>query len=145
MKRYEIRCTEEQTKKALELGAPITEFDSEYKLEERMSACGDIPAFGSFDDYLNKDEYPDICVLEIDESRYAYALPTTEQMKGWIEDTGNDIRFEVTTGIAHTWHYYIHIGYNKDYLNLFNSGYSSREEATLAAIDAALEYLANKK
>ena len=68
-------------------------------------------------------------------------IPTAEQMIGWLEEQDSDMRFEVATGIAHTWHYYIHLNYNEHYRNLFNSGFSSRKEATIAAIDAALEYL----
>lgn len=121
MDKYTIHCTEEQTKKALELGAPIE-------------------LANSFNDYLPHEmidyvsERGNVVCAE-------FIFPTAEQMIGWLEEQESDMRFEVATGIAHTWHYYIHLNYNSHYHNLFNSGYHSRSEATLAAIDIALDYL----
>ena len=82
MNRYTIYCTEEQTKKALELGAPL-------------NCCY------HNDDFQNTIKIGSLHYVEI---------PTAEQMLGWLEDN-----------------------------------YESRKEATLAAIDAALEYLINNR
>lgn len=61
MERYEIRCTKEQTIKALELGAPI------YNMPSNISVNG----CGWFD-YMGK----------------SYLCPTAEQMIGWLEEDG---------------------------------------------------------
>lgn len=105
MNGYTIYCTEEQTNKALELGAPIKTFD----------------------------------VSSI-EGKNAYNFPTAEQMTAWLEEQGIalDIHtyFCVDNGRIH--HYQFTV---TDSARVFNGEYSSRKEATLAAIDAALKYL----
>lgn len=57
MNQYIIYCTGEQTKKAIELGAPLQRYTS-------------IPNFAD--------------VIEITTSEY-YEIPTAEQMIGWLE------------------------------------------------------------
>lgn len=127
MEKYTIYCTKNQARKALELGAPI----------EFKTLCHYDLQNGKF------IPYPD---LDIDiDGEPILILPTVEQMIGWLEEQKSDMRFEVATGIAHTWHYYIHLNYGNHYHNLFNSDFSSRKEATLAAIDAALDYLSKDK
>lgn len=111
MEKYSIYCTSEQTKKALELGAPIR-----YK------------------DTLDNRE------------RGKFEIPTAEQMIGWLED---NIRGVIT--ISKNWHQ----GCMKfdwvifdDFETIIEGSivyYNSRKEATLAAIDASLEYLISKK
>lgn len=106
MIRYIIYCTESQTLKALELGAPV-----KYTVTGR-GRLGDIIYTG-----VNK-----------------YSNPTAEQMLGWLEKQGFYFRLN-TNGCS------VEIDYNC-ILELVNT---SRKEATLAAIDAALEYLSNNK
>lgn len=89
---YTIRCTEEQTNKALELGAPIE-------------------------------------------------LPTAEQMIGWME--GQGILFDIDTEWNKSVLVYVWDCENKSLINHVFHG--SRKETILAAIDAALGYLSNKK
>lgn len=105
MKHYTIYCTPEQTKKALELGAPI-----------------------------ERDGYEDRPYVYIDG---AYLIPTTEQMIGWLEGQGIhvDICYESDNRF-----YYVF-----DFDDFVSDFYPTRKEATLAAIDAALGYLINKK
>lgn len=98
LKDYTICCTEEQTKKALELGAPI-----KYKSEVY---------------YPNGAAYP--------------VPPTAEQMSGWLRKEHNIFFTPKKVGDNN----YVLIGD----LRHFQS-YGSYEEATLAGIDVALEYL----
>lgn len=105
MNRYEIRCTPEQTKKALELGAPIETL-----------------------------QYDSTIVKTVITFKGFAIIPTAEQMIGWLEEQG--ILTETAAGMT-KWYGYAHNG--KRYIN--REGYSSRKEATLAAIDAALDYL----
>lgn len=108
MNRYTIYCTPEQTRKALELGAPI-----------------------------ERDGFEDRPYVYIDG---AYLIPTAEQMIGWLEEqeSFSNICIRKTMGGNHS---------SACYCNgetLLSKVFSSRKEATLAAIDAALEYLSNK-
>lgn len=120
MNKYTIYCTEEQTKKAFELGAPIekdaSSLDLLYcvKLEERESLTG---------------------------FNYWLIPPTAEQMIGWLEEQ-DCIKFITISNTGDYWYYDIRTTSNADCLvNLYCK---SRKEATLAAIDAALDYLAKK-
>lgn len=106
MNKYTIHCTEEQTKKAFELGAPIVILPNyeEYK---------GFP----FVRHTNGNEYP--C-----------AIPTAEQMLGWLEERGLYIQIDnmaSTVGV--------------DFKTIYDRIKTSRKEATLAAIDVALDYL----
>ena len=110
MKQYTTYCTPEQTRKALELGAPI-EYASinEIRLERYIS--------------VNNEEY---------------ALPTAEEMIVWLE--GQDGIEDITVCKTGMWIW----GKNH---TLIDGGpnYSSRQESSLAAIDAALNCLISKK
>lgn len=120
MNRYTIYCTEEQTKKALELGAKI-EFDSHSH---------------------GRPHIQDGCNFIL--------LPTAEQMIGWLESQKVYINFDTTSeegensNFIITWQYFIYNRYH-DSINEEFVEYSSRPEATLAAIDAALDYLIKNK
>lgn len=72
MERYKIYCTKAQTKKALELGAPI-------KVTERISDLINIEYF------LNEDK------------KTAVIVPTTEQMIGFLRDKGIRFHFDDET------------------------------------------------
>lgn len=103
---YSIYCTESQTRKAMELGAPIEPQTPSTLIDTLCAFCGD----------------------------GMYIIPTAEQLIGWLEEQG--ILIETAAGMT-KWYGYAHNG--KQYIN--REGYSSRKEATLAAIDAALNYL----
>lgn len=113
MEQYTIYCTNKQTNKALELGAPIeVDFQFNYKTV-----------------IINKK---------------AYIVPTAEQMIGWLERQGLVIidTFIVTDLIYDhpSWYSYrLRFPWGKEKYNEIK--YNSRREATLAAIDAAFDYL----
>lgn len=117
MDKYTIYCTKEQTKKALELGAPI-----------------DITAVMP----------PTMLIGE-----KIYSVPTTEQMIGWLRKQGIYIIVPIPLikdlnkndfSKAYAFEYRIVINGNEPY----SGEYLTPEEATLAAIDAALKYLENQ-
>lgn len=119
MNRYTIYCAEEQTKKALELGAPV----NIYPLHASIIKG-------------NASLFHDIVCIE---EQY-YIIPTTEQMLGWLEEQG--ILIDIDTEWNKSVLVYVWECENKSLIN--NVFHGSRKEATLAAIDAALEYLSNK-
>lgn len=106
---YAIYCSQEQTKKALELGAPIF-------VEDRDET------------YHGGDCFYIICDR--------YYCPTAEQMISWLEE---QLQFDIAVeceykSIFGGWCYFLG---DEEGERVFNS----RREATLAAIDAALECL----
>lgn len=117
MNQYTIDCTPEQTCKALELGAPIKH---------------------SYDRFEDADMSP-ICKKE---NKWLYAIiPIAEQMIGWLESRGVYVSVAYDGQITHKWESYNHS--RKKLIDC--DSYDSRKEATLAAIDAALDYLIKKK
>lgn len=106
---YTIHCTEEQTKKALNLGAQI---------DTQEYIGGELPV-----DWFGEDNK-------------CYKKPTAEQMIGFLEGRGDikNIVIDKTDG----WQYVI--WENNGYGIFSDAKYHSRTEATLAAIDNALEY-----
>ena len=117
MDKYTIYCTEEQTKTALELGAPIN-------LDYHK------------DDFENSIKIRNLCYAEV---------PTAEQMIGWLEEQGILVNVSATFLHNNTASYLYIIGSNFDDYNYNEVAYPSRKEATLAAIDAALDYLETDK
>lgn len=113
MNNYTIYCTEEQTRKALGLGAPI----------ERVI-------------FTTNDAYKYTLV-----NKGIFITPTAEQMQGWLEEQG--IREVSLHHLKDVWHICIYLD-NGDIIPT-EFFYASRKEATLEAIDAALEYLNNNK
>lgn len=119
MNKYTIRCTPEQTQKALNLGAPL----------EIGEGKGTI-----------------LCRLQNYHTYKACVIPTAEEMIGWLEEQGIQIVF--ITDLYNRWQ-----GLLYDIKKPMSEGQhihqcnyvSTRKEATLAAIDAALEYLGNLK
>lgn len=112
---YIIYCTEEQTRKAHKLGAPLNiDYHS--------------------DDFENSVKIRSLCYVEI---------PTAEQLIGYIEAQPciDHIRiFRYNNGWD--WSFTIFLS-NYDTIEICH--FNSRPEATLAAIDTALEYLSNNK
>lgn len=122
MNQYTIYCTEAQTKKALGLGAPIEQVFYSVQFDETIKEY-----------HLIKIE----CKL--------YEIPTAEQMIGWLEEQEDIDRISIDkpTGTTGTWDYEVFI--IGEFHRYCCGGFKTRKEATLAAIDAALEYLTNKK
>lgn len=116
MDRYTIYCTSEQTKKAIELGALIL-----HGTDSKEDAFTHLPT-GVIMDKGN-----------------IFFIPTAEQLIGWLEER-KDILF-VIEKLYKTWRFGV---FYKNYWKLGGKFYS-RKEATLAAIDATLEYLTNNK
>lgn len=73
MNRYQIYCTEEQTKKALELGAPLI------YIEE------------------GRDKYSNLHYLYVPQKWGYYIIPTAEQMIGWLRTKGFRFAFDDDT------------------------------------------------
>lgn len=69
MNKYTIYCTEEQTKKALELGAPI-------------ETCG----------YYYKQQFGCNTISDTD----LHIVPTAQQMIGWLEEQGFYFRLDTS-------------------------------------------------
>lgn len=121
MNEFTIYCTTEQIKKALQVGAPI-ELRSEYyhPTEHDLKLDNPIPC----------ESYT---------YGYHYAkCPTAEQMIGWLEAQGEFKVIAIHNSKNLNWSFHIT---TKDKDIFTSSGYSSRKQATLAAIDAALEHL----
>lgn len=119
MNNYTIYCTSEQTRKAFELGAPI---------EKDCSAHLHDP---------DRTTYIDDCSY----CKY-YCNPTAEEMIGWLEKQISFI--DVIRQENDTWLYIVYPETHSN-KNITVKGFSSRKEATLAAINAALDYLSNNK
>lgn len=117
MNRYILFCTPEQTKKALELGAPIEQVFYNVVTKEALKRYNLVFIAGK-----------------------EYKIPTAEQIIGWLEEQLN-VR-EIFIRRCGNWRYEIYID---PHYHLEENGFASRKEATLAAIDAALEYLTNNK
>lgn len=131
MNRFTIYCTPEQTKKVIELGAPIkivcpyTKINT--KFDERVVVLSH-----SIVDNTNRTTYT------------LAETPTAEQIICWLEEQKIFVHIAPCVDICCNWHI-ASKGYNK-------YGYTSdikvcktRKEATLAAIDAALDYLIKNK
>lgn len=120
MNDYKIPCTEEQTKKALKLGAPIERI-------EHLASIGNYYVSGH----------------HIYDNGLCYFMPTAEEMIGWLENNTIFKTIQITTDAKPTnWMYAIYFG--KDDC-LTQDLFKSRKEATLSAIDKALEYLVDNK
>lgn len=123
MNKYTIFCTLKQTMKALELGAPIITIDHSKITKQPM--------------YIKGYEH----IEDVDESCVEYLTPTAEQMIGWLEEQG------VMIDITHQTDGYclISVSSNAKQIKTKIEGSIYKKDATLAAIDAALEYLGNNK
>lgn len=111
MNKYTNFCTPEQTKLALELGAPIEK-----------------------DIYVPIIRYEGIGYFVDKQKRFAYHIPTTDQMIGWLEEQG---LIFCTYKPIDKWV----IDISGDDFCLMIEECNSRKEATLAAIDVALGHL----
>ena len=117
MNRYTLYCTAEQTKKALELGAPIE--------KKEIQLCDNAKHFFWYDGFY-------------------YKYPTAEQMIDFLEEQASISSIEIDYDtINKVWMYFLYT--NKEETTEWKSLFPSRKEATLEAIDAALDYLTNNK
>lgn len=117
MNKYTIYCTPQQTKKALELGAPMNYVETNTPTPNiTRIQCG-----------FETDIYVEI--------------PTAEQMVGWLDEQGVKINFYSSSRYTYELHYANN--YNNDVV--ISESFSTCKEASLAAIDAALEYLETQK
>lgn len=119
MNKYTIYCSPEQTRKALELGAPILLVPEEFYTEEKHFR------------------------MEIEGENASVILPTTQQMIGWLEEQGV-IDYYINRDMYDELNYLDTYGFFVDFgkkNRLVGYGFSTRKEATLASIDKALEYL----
>lgn len=147
MSDYTLYCTEEQTKKALELCAKPKIIDSQERVKKKIERIRDTYGISSCE-YRNATYYlvevryknvPNIVVV----NQVVYKLPTAEQMIGWLETHKIFIHVNPCSDVCCNWHISSK-GYNKYGYTSDISVCKSRKEATLAAIDAALEHLSNK-
>lgn len=124
MSDYTIYCTEAQTKKALELGAPIFTFSESfadgYRTSFRDKYCSIPP--------IKEEDYEDDVYADI---------PTAEQMIGWLRD--KDVHVSTPIGWGSSVNAVVTIISTLNIIASLNR--KTPKEATLAAIDAALDYL----
>ena len=111
MEQYTIYCTNKQTNKALELGAPI-EVDFQFNSKTAI---------------INKK---------------AYIVPTAEQMIGWLRMQGihPSVLYSKRKDRYNVQCFELKDAYIRDEEGAIKN-FLSYKEATLAAIDAALDYL----
>lgn len=112
---YTIYCTPEQTKKALELGVPIE--------KKEIQVCDNAKHFFWYDGFY-------------------YNYPTAEEMIDFLEEQGILVSIPYGYVVRHKWTYDLD---SEEYIDYKRGEFTSREETTLIAIDAALDYLTNNK
>lgn len=114
MNRYTLYCSEAQTKKAFELGAPI----------ELLP---------------NYTEYKGLSFIKCqDGNERPYIPPTAEQMIGWLEE--QNLMFNITANIFDE--YKVIVVKASSYETIANiKWHHNRKNAIIDGIDAALEYL----
>lgn len=115
MNKYTIHCTQEQTEKALELDAPISN------------------AVGMAD--IVKEKY------FADGKGNFIILPTAEQMINWLEEQGLQIDADWSWGGQIT----MYVWDKAEHKHVYTYNSKSRQEATLVVIDAALDFLIKNK
>lgn len=127
MNRYVIYCTPGQTKKAIKLGAPII-LESEYYTPTENDIKLDSP--------IPCESYT---------CGYHYAkCPTTEQMINWLEEQSiTEISITKCSFVSKFWGFGVYS--DEGCIAENTKDFNSREEATLAALDAALDYLIENK
>lgn len=134
---YTINCTEEQTKKALKLGAPLEIYSEEYDnsniKDNEFYITNDI-IFMNNENICRNEEFDLVCIIGEKPNRKAYFVPTAEQMRVWLESQG--FYFRTNT---------IGSSVEINFVCIYEDNSICYPEGILAAIDAALDYLKNKK
>lgn len=127
MFKFRNYCTKEQVEKALRFDAPIVKAEHLQDLFNRKYCF-------------------------IDGIQPAIITPTSEEMIGWLEEMGVLVDINPINGLHFNWILRtkeLDEGSNQlmweSQYTTPKREYNSRKEATLAAIDAALEYLDNKR
>lgn len=117
----------------MELGAPIRNFITK---EESKKLVDTAKSENRIEEYENElIKYHNTIIGDM-----VYCIPTAKQMIGWLENVipvSEDLAIKqiiVESYFDGRWNYFIGLKESEEY-------YPSRKEATLAAIDAALEYL----
>lgn len=134
---YTLLCTPEQTKKALELGAPIRNFITK---EESKRLVDKAKSENRIDEYENELlKYHQTIIDDM-----VYCIPTAEQMMGFFRS--KNIHIVIHKDVVDDWSAYGHEIAPIEF-TVFDRlvGFNSFEEATIAAIDAALNYLTNNE
>lgn len=128
MQGYTIYCTEEQTRRAYKLDAPISTI---WKYNQDISMV--FPTDEDKQSFLNANRYSYLYSTgESNVDKYVCGLiPTTQQMIGWLLSKG--VFIDLPCKIAK---HYEH-SCEKDLVKRL-------QQAELAVIDAALEYLEKK-
>lgn len=118
MQDFTIYCTEQQTRRAFKLGAPIKHISNEYGYEK-----GDVFLLDN--------------IVYIADRNAAYKIPTAEQMIGWLESHEEFFNICVRKTMGGNYSGTCYCGGK----TLLHQIFSSRKEATLTAIDAAFDGL----
>lgn len=126
MRKYSCYCTAEQTRRAFLLDAPIETIHYSNDYIKRFSK------------EINEESLlkSNIAIIHNEDGIHAGVIPTAEQMVGWLEEQGLFITIDKSDG----GHLFYNILKENEYVCEWNS-FSSRSEAIIAAIDAALDYL----
>ena len=122
MNRYTIYCTPEQTKNAFYLGAPLTEIP--FRTEIKPDTCN---KYGFI--YLNNTYF---------------VIPTAEQMIGWLRKEKKLFVEPYLNGEC-CYSFSPIVSTKEDGEIIHLEAEDDPDKATLAAIDAALEYLERLK
>jgi len=131
MRQYNNYCTNEQTKRAKRLGAPIESYEIEcfqYKVDGEL---------GTLDEWIKHLNLNDVCFdADYENNKFIkYNNPIAPQIIGWLRDKG------LILYVDYYGMYESHV-YDKGCIMISSKRYfDSFEEAELAAIDAALDYL----
>lgn len=133
MDKYTIYCTEEQTKKALELGAPLHTI-----IFKSVSAFKALKIIDS-GNLKNNHTLLDNCQQSGDYCSKLITNPTAEQMIGWLEEKG------VTVEIVKCETHWFARTYSHENTNFNKGRFFSRKGAILASIDSALDYLTKEE
>ena len=128
---YTICCSAEQTRKALELGAPIKNYIIYEESRKLICIAKSDNNIEEYEKELNK--YHQTIIGDM-----IYCLPTAEQMIGWLRSEG--IKFLLSDEPDSEGCYWF-IGNSEEPIACGQE----KENKELAAIDAALEYLTNRQ
>lgn len=131
MSDYTLFCTEEQVKKALKLRAPIS---------EAMSRYNSLLVYKRIEQGKETKEYYNNQGIAICGTR-TYKIPTAEQMLGWLNEQGVQITTHVN--VLDEWKTIVCVKSSAQPI-AYSEWRKSRKVAIIVAIDAALEYLADK-
>lgn len=136
MNRYTINCTVVQTKKALELGAPIP-----------FITCHSSRGINEAIDGRNKNEYTLVDNFQQSGDYWCkvITIPTAEQMLGWLKEKMGITTFHIDYYPLHELYGYRIFAEECVLEGSIASALDTSKEATLAAIDAALDYLSKNK